>query len=274
MSKKFFFLAGLPRSGNTLISSILNQNPDIQVAPNSPLPEILWSLNQIHNHENLIRFPDHNSLDSFISSSFECYYQNWSGKYIIDRAPWGTPGNLELLEKYLNQDIKIIVTVRDIVEILASFVRLNPTKMLSEIYQREIDMGYRFNMTYKSQEETICELLMSPYAILQKCLFSLLNLLKEENKQYLHLLEYTDLIEQPEKSIQEIYNFLEIPYYKKHDFNSISEYQVNNLIYNDAGYVEDLHRVKPTITSPSYKLQDVLTESIIQKYSGLEFWRK
>jgi len=274
MSKQFFFLAGLPRSGNTLISSILNQNPDIQVSPNSCLPDILSNLNQIHNNDNLVRFPDHSSLDNLISSSFDSYYQNWEGKYIIDRAPWGTPGNLELLEKYLNQDIKIIVTVRDIVEILASFVRLNPSKMLSEIYRIEIDMGCRFNQTYKSQEETVCELLMSPYAILQKCLFSLLNLLKEENRQYLYLLEYNDLIKYPEKSTKEIYNFLKIPYYKQHNFNSISQYQVNNLTYKDIEYVKDLHTVKPNISPPNYKLQDILTESTIKKYSGMEFWRK
>lgn len=273
MSKKFFFLAGLPRSGNTLLSSILNQNPDIQVSPNSPLPDILWNLDQTHNNENLIRFPNHNSLDDLISSSFESYYKNWKGKYIIDRAPWGTPGNLELLKKYLKQDIKIIVTVRDIVEILASFIRLNPSTMLSEIYQCEINVGCRFNQTYKSHEETVCELLMSSYGIIEKCLFSLLNLLKEENKQCLHLLEYIDLIKDPEKSIQEIYNFLKIPHYKKHNFNFISQYQVNNLSYNDKKYVEDLHTLKPIISPPSYKVEDILTESTIKKYSGLEFWR-
>ncbi len=29
MNKKYFFITGLPRTGNTLLSSLLNQNPDI-----------------------------------------------------------------------------------------------------------------------------------------------------------------------------------------------------------------------------------------------------
>jgi hypothetical protein len=35
--KKFFFMAGLPRSGGTLLSSILSQNPDVYVSPQSTL---------------------------------------------------------------------------------------------------------------------------------------------------------------------------------------------------------------------------------------------
>ena len=40
--KKYFFLAGLPRSGNTLLSTILNQNPDLKVSSNSFLTEHIF----------------------------------------------------------------------------------------------------------------------------------------------------------------------------------------------------------------------------------------
>ena len=32
-NQKMFFLSGLPRTGNTLLSAILNQNPDIYCTP-------------------------------------------------------------------------------------------------------------------------------------------------------------------------------------------------------------------------------------------------
>jgi hypothetical protein len=51
--KKFFFMAGLPRSGGTLLSSILNQNPDIYVSPQSTLPNTLGAAyNQYQSKEN------------------------------------------------------------------------------------------------------------------------------------------------------------------------------------------------------------------------------
>ena len=40
MKKKIYYLAGLPRAGNTLLGSILNQNPKVKVSPNSMLVEI------------------------------------------------------------------------------------------------------------------------------------------------------------------------------------------------------------------------------------------
>ena len=33
--KELFFLVALPRSGNTIFGSIMNQNPDIACTPNS-----------------------------------------------------------------------------------------------------------------------------------------------------------------------------------------------------------------------------------------------
>ena len=35
--KTFYFMTGLPRSGSTLLSSILNQNPKFYSGPSSPV---------------------------------------------------------------------------------------------------------------------------------------------------------------------------------------------------------------------------------------------
>ena len=43
MKKQYYFLSGIPRSGNTLLSSILNQNKKIASTPNSLISEILYN---------------------------------------------------------------------------------------------------------------------------------------------------------------------------------------------------------------------------------------
>ena len=43
-AKELFFLVALPRSGNTLFGSIINQNPDIACTPNSITLEIMKDL--------------------------------------------------------------------------------------------------------------------------------------------------------------------------------------------------------------------------------------
>jgi hypothetical protein len=45
--KKYFFISGFPRAGNTLLSSILNQNKDILVSGQSIVPEIFYRIEEI-----------------------------------------------------------------------------------------------------------------------------------------------------------------------------------------------------------------------------------
>ena len=50
--KQFVCLSGLPRTGSTLLSAILNQNPDIYSSPLSPMVQIL------SNYDNILKIID------------------------------------------------------------------------------------------------------------------------------------------------------------------------------------------------------------------------
>ena len=65
-NKKIFFLAGFPRAGNTLLTSILNQNPDIGCTPNSITLEISNELFLLKTKDIFLNYPDHKSLDNII----------------------------------------------------------------------------------------------------------------------------------------------------------------------------------------------------------------
>ena len=119
--KKVFFLVGLPRAGNTLLSSILNQNSDIAVTANSITADILYNLFILKDITTFKNFPDHKSFNNIAYHVFDLYYKDWKQKYIIDRSSWGTRENLRIL-KETHKDIKIIVLIRDLIEVLASFI--------------------------------------------------------------------------------------------------------------------------------------------------------
>jgi len=51
--KTLFFLSGLPRSGSTLLGSLLNQHPEIYATPTSPLADLLCLLDTNFNHLDL-----------------------------------------------------------------------------------------------------------------------------------------------------------------------------------------------------------------------------
>lgn len=272
MNKQYFFLAGLPRSGNTLLSSILNQNPDIQVSANSLVSEIFYYGVSLQFSEVFQNFPDYSSLENYLRSIFDSYYKNWNAKYIIDRGPWGTENNLNILENLFGDNIKIICTVRDINEILASFIRLNP-KWIEEKVKDEYNSGMRFNNFHKSDVEIKCEVLMSPTGQIDKNLSSLSNLLQSKNKKYLHLIEYNDLVKNTKNVIDNLYQFLDIPYYN-HNFCNIKNFESNGVKYNDNIYDCNLHEVRKEIKKVKYEVKDLLPQNVIRKYSNMEFWRK
>ena len=63
--KKIFFLAGFPRAGNTLLTSILNQNPDICCTPNSLTLEIYKEIFLLKKTDVFLNYPDHGVASIF-----------------------------------------------------------------------------------------------------------------------------------------------------------------------------------------------------------------
>ena len=98
--KQLFFLIAMPRSGNTLFASIMNQNKDLVVTANSITLEIMKDLFLLKQTDVFINYPDHESLHRVMESIMPAYYQHWNFKYIIDRGTAGEAGNLFLLKKF------------------------------------------------------------------------------------------------------------------------------------------------------------------------------
>jgi len=127
MDKTYHFLAGLPRSGNTLLSSILNQNPNIYSSPLSPIAGMMWDYRGLYNTETMNRNKENKlRADIFLSSFINNFYKDVEKPIVIDREKtWGTPANLALIKEYITPTPKIIFTVRDVLDIIASFVKMD-----------------------------------------------------------------------------------------------------------------------------------------------------
>ena len=107
----FNFLCSLPRSGNTLLGSIINQNKNLNVTANTILTDVIYQLNLLKNNEIFLNFPDEKSLDNVIKNLFNNYYKDWKAKFIIDRGPWGTPDNLKLLKTIIKKPNNMLFPV-------------------------------------------------------------------------------------------------------------------------------------------------------------------
>tara|TARA_R110000822_G_scaffold11482_2_gene41927 strand:+ start:96 stop:833 length:738 start_codon:yes stop_codon:yes gene_type:complete len=243
--KKYYFLSGLPRSGNTLLGAIINQNPQLNITANSILTDVIYQLALLRDTQIYNNFPDKNSLDNVIKNVFNNYYKDWKAKYIIDRAPWGTPGNLSLLKSIIKKP-KFIILYRPVLECLASFVKIEkPTNV-----------------------EERCHELMNENNIIKRTIWSIKNIIKEK-EDYI-IINYSELIGDPLKQINKIYSYLNIDSFehKLKDFNSFS---ANDIKYDDSVLDSELHTIRTNkIELNKYKIEDYLPKNTIKQYSNLD----
>ncbi len=265
MNKQYYFLTGLPRAGNTLFASIVNQNPDVAATANSLLTESLGGLTTLKDLTTYQNFRDEKSFDDMMSGIIPNYYSNWAQKYIIDRAVWGLPNSLPLIEKYCKNEIKIIVLVRDFVEVLASFVKFsneNPDFFLNKVAKTESEKCQYLTTAYNGR-----------YGIIYQQYESIKNLILPQNRKYTHFIEYNDLVSDTVNVINSAYDFLGIPRFD-HDLTKLEQFKVNDTSYDDSVYGGKLHEIRTNnISKQDYKVEDILSKETITQYSNLNIWR-
>ena len=247
---ELYFCISLQRSGNTLLGSILNQNPDVTLTANSPLTEIIYQLDLIKNQKDLKlsqhqNFPHNESLDNVIRKTFYTYSETFKTKYVINRCNWGSDGNLELLEKYFDKKIKFLILYRDPLECLASLLKAYKVK--------------------KEDSETAADHYMN---IETGTLGNAISQIPFVRKNYEHLfITYDQLIANPKNTANSIYDFFNIPKFK-HSFKNLKQFEIQGVQYDDSIFGNvDLHTIRTDkIEKKTYPIEDFLLPSVIEKY--------
>ena len=257
--KEFLFISGLPRSGSTLLSAILRQNPEFYADISSPVQNLVMSaINVITGSENN-HLIDENRRKQILRSLFNSYYENVTPPTVFDTSRGWTARTSLLKELY--PQTKIICCVRDLPWILDSFERISAKNSL-----------YNAKLTDDETGQTVttrCDALMDvkkegqvvkPYYFLEEGLLL--------NPDMIMLVEYESLCKKPESVMREIYEFISKPYYN-HDFKNV-EYE--NEVYDNSLNMKSLHTVRKEVTWQ--ERPSILPKSIWEKYGCKEFWRK
>lgn len=127
--KKIVLLAGLPRTGSTLLSNILAQNSKIHIESNSALCQVMWDAKvscEEHASEQLKGAGKHLSFKKNLLESIpKTYYPNAKNKIVFDKCrPWVNQFNINMARKYIDQNIRSIVMVRPMEQVVASYARI------------------------------------------------------------------------------------------------------------------------------------------------------
>lgn len=256
-NKQLFFLVALPRSGNTLFTSIINQNPEIVCTPNSITLEIMKDLFLLKQTDVFLNYQDHDSLDNVLDSVFDNYYKDWPQQYIIDRGPVMTPGNLMLMQKHYRRPFKCIVILRDLMDVLASYMKW---------YKNNPDaFPNRYNLN--SDDEKL-GMIMNKDGAVAKDLEAIKNAFNYPD--ICHFVKYDDLISKPEQEMRKIYQFIGLPYYN-HQFQNLQQINVNGIGYDDKVVGKNMHTIRTTVRKEINPYLDQIPERIRQKYGHIRF---
>lgn len=250
-------MAGMPRSGSTAISAILNQNLDIFASPSSSLLDSMGSLyNQYFSSINKDYRRD-DDIFNMIDALPELYYKNYNKKYIIDKNFYWLRGvNYEVLKKHTHNEIKIIAPVRKVIDVISSFTMLTINSG-NLVVQRIIDNAPK-ELKHLSQNDIIGHYWIGGADSNIKASISGIQHVLATEPNSIHLIDYNNFIQDPQKEINSIYDFLNIPYYD-HNF----EYINNSFKFNDAFGYHNHHKVKETIIKTEYDYYNLFSENFV-----------
>jgi sulfotransferase len=212
--KQFYFISGLPRSGSTLLSGILKQNPEFYADIASPVEALTGSsIDIITGAESNLTVTE-DQRKNLMYGIFDGYYKHIEKPVIFDSSRGWTKKTNFL--KALFPDTKILCPVRDLVSILNSF----------EVISSKNPFHTKTLTAHKDNVFARCDGMMDknggiiagPWILLQEG-YAL-------HPEMIHFIEYENLCKEPEKTMREVYEFLEKPYYP-HDFENV-EYSNEN----------------------------------------------
>ena len=83
---KFYFDCGLPRSGSTLLTALLNQNPNIHAGTLSPVFELMYYTNEILHKEQAQAFPKPKVFQEIVTNNIINYYSDINKPVVIDKC--------------------------------------------------------------------------------------------------------------------------------------------------------------------------------------------
>ena len=262
---KFYFDCGLPRSGSTLLTAILNQNPNIHAGTLSPVFELMYYTDEILHREQAQAFPKPKVFQEIVTNTLINYYSDVKNEVIIDKCrAW--PAHIDILKKYVTNNPKLICTVRHPLDILASFITLiNKNQTTSFIDKAMIEKKIPIT------DDNRCHYLMNPDGIVWESMNALATAFRQKQQYHIHLIQYDNLVSNPSHEIAKLHGFLELDPFV-YDFDNIvaKDREKDAEVYG----LPTMHEVRKKVNKTSKPYTKVLSAEVINKYINYDFWNQ
>lgn len=263
--KDVWFLSGLPRSGSTVLASMLNQHPLIHATTTSPVADLVsMTIDNWPTISQAIKNPNPNQYGNIVNGIIKGAHTHVEKPIVLDKNRlW--PRLAPFIQKTMGIKPKIVCTVRSIPDIIASYILLIERNhdQITFIDRDLIDLKLPINNKNRArilQERYIGH----PYQSL--------SIGAKSGAADMLFLEYTDIVEQPQQTISKVCKFLNIETYNI-DSGNLSPMDENDEFH---GGIKGLHDVRPQLMKVSPPPQKVIGTELTEYYYNMkmEFWRK
>jgi sulfotransferase len=262
-TKKYFYLSGLQRSGNTLLSALLNQHPEIYASHLSPVLDYAFSVSQnFSDNPADPKYTGSEKSKNTIKGILDSYHKDVKKPIVFDRhKSWCTHESVNLIKNFINPKPKIIFTVRDFFEIAESSIKSGPEYVDRLMVESNFisDSGLSIN-------DNRANYLLGHNGIVSQLQSFIYASSLPENKNIFHIVKYNDLISNTQDVMNKIYDFFEIEKFNN-DLNNIELKEKEN---DEAlGLPKDLHKVYSTIQSNKADPKSFFSDYVLEKYKNL-----
>ncbi len=258
MTRQYFFISGLPRSGSTLLAGILKQNPRFHAGMSSPVSSLLnVLLESTGAGTESYTFFDEEKRKRLCRAMFDAYYGDNPMPVIFDTNRHWTARLHQLNELFDN--VKMICCVRNPAWIMDSF---------EKIYRKNpFDYSRMFNANNRHTVYSRSESLMNMAGAVGSAWTALKEAYYGEFSDRLLLVDYDLLTRHPARTLELIYQFLhETPF--AHDFDNV-DYAENEFDQNLG--VKGLHTVLKKVEYRSRRT--ILPPDLFMKFQDMDFWQ-
>ncbi|EUB76640.1 hypothetical protein PMI27_005949 [Pseudomonas sp. GM41(2012)] len=256
---QFHFISGLPRSGSTLLSAILLQNPRFHAGMTSPVGALFSGvLEQCSAGSEFGAVIDTDLRRRLLRGLFDSFYADKADKPVVFDTNRLWSSRLPAISDLFPQ-AKVIACVRNVAWVMDSIERLyraNPfenTKLFGDAVERN---------TVYSRCETLAQrnrLVGFAWAALKEAYYG-------EHADSLLIVDYDLLTQAPDRVMRLVYDFIGEPWFE-HDFNNLA-YDAPE--FDQALGVSGLHKVKPKVELQSRRT--ILPPDLFKQYAELSFW--
>ena len=251
-------MVGLPRSGSTVLASILNQNPQVYVTPTSPMLNVSVKMQEAWREDpTVIANYNEEQARNLTKAILPAYWQHRPEPIIIDKGR-GWAKNMPTASALFGRPMKAISVERDLPSIMASWLTLLKKNPNNFAERNVIDKGF-----LPTDENLMAEMWFN---MVQDCMEGKAQIRKDAPGQFI-VIKYDDLVLNPKHEIERIEQFLCLPSHKYQFENIINDTQDDDLI---AWGLSGLHTIRPKLEKTASDPRKILGDSLYYRFIELE----